>query len=363
MLIGIDASHANKIQRTGVEEYCWQIIQNLKKIIPSTVRVVLYSPTVLFPELADLPTNWEVKVLAWPLKKLWSQIPLAYELWKNPPDIYFSPGQLLPWLAPKNSVVMVHDSAFEAYPDAYRFFSRLYLRWMNKIIVQKADKILVSADFNKQELEKYYGRVENIFITPLAYDSTKYNVAGNKKTDLGKYILSIGRLETKKNTARLVVAFTEIKKQLPDLKLVLIGTPGAGYEEIEQAIEQSPNKKDIILPGFVRSEEVAEYLRGAAAFVFPSLYEGFGIPILEAMACGTAVVASRGSGLDEVGGAAVEYVDSLSTNDIADKILKLLQDEDYKKQKIAQGLERVKNFSWEQAARATSEILLNKKTG
>lgn len=374
MLVGIDASHANKIHRTGVEEYCFQIIQELKKIIPSDAKVVLYSDNVLIPELAQLPNNWEVKILAWPFKKMWSQLRLACELWNRSPDVYFSPGQLLPFFSHKNSVVMVHDSAFEAYPSAYRFFGCQYLKWMNRLIVKKAKLILTSTEFNKKELLKYYCHCEpqakqslanKIKVIPLAFDSQKFNLEKQAgKNIYGQYILSIGRLEEKKNTKRIVEAFEMVKKQMPDLKLVLVGKPGAGYEKVKQAIEQNKYRKDIILPGFVSPDNLVTILKNAQVFVFPSLYEGFGIPVLEAMAVGVPVIASKGSALEEVGGEAIEYVDPLDIGDISSKIFELLHDDEYRKNKINLGLELVKKYFWNETARLTWEAIktLNKKS-
>ncbi len=367
MIIGIDASHANKDKRTGVEEYCFQMIQEFKKIIPPDVRVILYSTGELLPELSALPKNWEVKILKWPLKKLWSQFRLAYELWKNSVDVYFSPGQLLPFFAPKNSAVTVHDSAFEAFPSAYRFFGRQYLKLMNRLIVKKASIILTSTEFNKKELLKYYGKLfqdetilkDKIKVVPLAYDSTKYNLdVPLEKNIYGDYILSIGRLEEKKNTRRIMEAFDSLKKDFSDLKLVLVGSPGAGYEKVKQAIENSPNKKDIILPGFVPSQKMPSILKQAKVFVFPSQYEGFGIPVLEALAVGVPVVAGDVEALKEVGGDALEYAVVDSVQDISVKIAGLLSDNDKCNQKIELGLKLVKNFSWENTAKQSLGYLL-----
>lgn len=367
MIIGIDASHANKPNRTGVEEYCFQIIQEFKKIIPPKVRVILYTPNVLLPELSELPKNWEVKILKWPLKKLWSQFPLAFELWKNPPNVYFSPGQLLPVFAPKNSVVIVHDSAFEAFPNAYRFWGRQYLKLMNRLIVKKASTILTSTEFNKKELLKYYGKLfldENILknkikIVPLAYDKARYNLdVPLEKNIYGEYILSIGRLEEKKNTRRIVEAFDLLKNDFTDLKLVLVGSPGAGYEKVAQAIENSPNKKDIILPGYVAADKITSILKQAKVFVFPSQYEGFGIPVLEALAVGVPVVAGSIEALKEVGSDALEYAVVDSNQDIAAKIAGLLNNNDKRNQKIELGLKLVKNFSWENTAKQSLNHIL-----
>lgn len=366
MIIGIDASHANKANRTGVEEYCFQIIQEFKKIVPSDVKVVLYSSTALLSELAVLPSNWEVKILSWPLKKMWSQFRLAYELWKNPPDAYFSPGQLLPFFAPKNSVVTVHDSAFEAFPSAYRFFGRHYLKLMNRLILKKAKLILTSTEFNKEEMLKYYKKYfplidelkNKISVVPLAYDDNKYNLeAPVLENKYGRYILSIGRLEEKKNTKRIVEAFNILKKQHQDLKLALVGSPGAGYKAVEKEIEQSEYKKDIICPGFVSPDQLVSMLKQAQAFVFPSLYEGFGIPVLEAMAVGVPVVAGDIPALKEVGESAVAYANPIESLDLATKINDLISNSQMCEQKIILGLDLVKKYRWSKTAEKTWNLL------
>lgn len=357
MIIGIDASHANKTNRTGVEEYCFQMVEELKKIIPSQTRVILFSPTPLLSEFSDLPNNWEVKVLRWPFKKMWSQFCLAYELWRHPVDIYFSPGQLLPFFAPKNSVVTVHDSAFEAFPSAYRFWGRQYLKWMNKMIVKKSKLILTSTKFNKSELLRYYGclfeKQKSLFnkikVVPLAYNNKKFNLQTPSNNTFGQYILSIGRLEQKKNTRSIIEAFDLLKTKLTDLKLVLVGSPGAGYAQVKQAIESSEYKNDIIETGYI--EDAAGVLKNAQVFVFPSLYEGFGIPVLEALASGVPVVASDIESLYEVGCEALVY--SKNSQDLADEVFRLITDNSFRQNKINLGLQLVKEFGWEKTAQAS----------
>ncbi len=372
MLIGIEATHANQADRTGVEEYCWQMIQEFKKIIPSSVRVVLYSDQPLRGELGLLPQNWQVKVLSWPFKKGWSQVRLSLEFLFYPPDVFFAPGQLVPLICPKQTVVMIHDSAFLVFPNAYNFLGRQYLKLMNKLILRKAKLIIASSEFNKRELLRLYGKkIENkIKVVPLAYDDKRFVIARSEATWLRRsvdmlrkyhimkpYIISIGRLEEKKNTKRIVEAFNLIKSQLrtpnSELQLVLIGKPGVGYEEIKAEIERSPDRENIIHPGYVSPEDLPTLLSAAEAFVFPSLYEGFGIPLLEAMASGCPVVTSRGSALEEVGGNAAVYVDPSSVEDIAKAIETILSNKEKKEQMVEAGLTRVKQFSWEKTADKT----------
>ena len=169
-------------------------------------------------------------------------------------------------------------------------------------------------------------------------------------------MLSIGRLEEKKNTVRIVKAFEKIKNrpQTPDprLQLVLVGLEGFGYEKVKDVIENSAYKDDIIVLGWVENQDLPALMQSAGVFVFPSLYEGFGIPVLEAFVSGTPVVASSGGASQEIGGDACEYVDPMSVGDIVRGVEKAIQGNN-----IEKGKERVKNFSWEKCARETWEVL------
>jgi glycosyltransferase involved in cell wall biosynthesis len=230
--------------------------------------------------------------------------------------------------------------------------------------VKKSKLILTSTEFNKKEILNFYDSFlkDKIQVIPLAYDNNKFNSNIKKQENIyGRYILSIGRLEEKKNTKRIVEAFNILKKDLPDLKLILIGAAGAGYDEVKQAIDTSEYKTDIILLGFVLPQDLTSILAQAQVFVFPSLYEGFGIPILEAMAVGVPVIASKGTALPEVGGEAAVYADPLVVKDFASKIVLLIKDENLRKQQINLGWQRVKDFSWQKTAGQTWQILKNIK--
>jgi glycosyltransferase involved in cell wall biosynthesis len=362
MKIAIESAHANKNQKSGVENVCYFLIQNLKKIIPPEHQILLYTNKSLKNGLEIMPTHWQEKVLAWPLKKIWSQIRLSYEFLVYSPDIFFAPGQLIPWFCPKNTIVFVHDSAFMSQPKAYGFLSRVYLKWMNKRIVKVAKKIIVSAEFNKQELLKYYKiNLEKITVVPLAYDKNlfhqNYSIEDKQKvlkkyriTD--KYLLSVGRLEDKKNTVRIVEAFELFKKEGREEKLVLVGKYGKGKtgQTVREKIANSEYKKDILVIDWVDDIDLPLLFSGAEVFVFPSNYEGFGLPILEAMAVGCPVIISNTTAMLEVGGDAVESVDPKNTQEIVEKIKILVDNATYRQEKIEKGLKRVKDYSWEKTA-------------
>lgn len=365
MVIGIEANHANKEQRTGVENYCWQIINNLKTQIPSDVRVILYAQKPLLPGLAEeMPVNWEIKILKWPFTKLWSQIRLSLELFRNKPDIFFAPGQLIPFGCPKKTIVTVHDSAFKIFPKAYSFFGKIYLKWMNKRIADQAKMILTPSQFSKNEFVKLYSfPAEKILVTPLGYDEKLFNFEVDKenfKNNLNitkPFIFYVGRLEEKKNITTLIRAFEKIKINF-DCQLVLAGKPGFGYEKIEKLLMQSLWQKDILTPGWLSDKEVANCLKKAKIFVFPSLYEGFGLPLLEAFACGCPVIATKGHSLEEVGANACEYFEAKDWLVLAQKIADLLSDENKLLNLRQQGFIRVKNYSWRKTAEITKKALL-----
>lgn len=369
MIIGIEANHANKEQKTGVENYCWCVINNLKKQIPSDVRVILYSQKPLLPGLAEnMPLNWEIKILAWPLKKLWSQLRLSLELFLNPPDVFFAPGQLIPFFSPKNTVVTIHDCAFLVNKEAYNLGGRLYLTWMNDRITKKAKVILTPSEFTRREILRLYPFLlpEQIVVTPLACDQNIYRVLKEEEKNISlfknlkitkPFLVYLGRVEEKKNVFGLVQAFNLLKKEL-DVQLVLIGKGLVGFEKIKTEIENSLYKNDIFLLGWQSERDVVGLLNGAKVFILPSFYEGFGLPVLEAFSCGCPVVAAKGHSLEEVGGEAAIYFNPNNIADISEKASCFFYDEKLRMQYLGMGLERVKKFTWEQTAHNTAKILL-----
>ena len=363
MVIGIEAAHANKKERTGVEGYCFFLIQALKKTIPATETVILYSNKPLIDELKDLPPNWKVKILHWPFGKFWNQIRLSIHfLFHKNPDVFFSPGQIVPLICPKVTVTMIHDSAFLVYPGAYGMLSRTYLKWMNKQIIKKSTLLITSTEFNKNELGRLYGLnvAKRVAVIPIAFQPLVVPANFNEK-ELGvtkKYIISVGRLETKKNTRQIIEAFTIIKKSV-DLQLVLVGNPGVGYHHIKKAIKQCPYKEDIITFNFLEKEKLAGLMKNAGVFVFPSLYEGFGLPLLEAFSLGVPTVSPNIEALKEIGHGAACYVDPLDNNSLAEAVIKIINNTGEQIKYSQEGKERAAFFSWEKTAKETWSAIAN----
>ena len=317
--------------------------------------------------LKNLAENFEEKVLNWPLPRLWTQGRLSLEMFKNPPDVLFVPAHIIPLVHPKKSIVTIHDIGFARYPEIYSWKDIWYHKWAIYWAARRAYKIITISEFSKKELiEVYKINPERIRVIPLAYNKDLYKVIDNKekiKEVLDKYkiskpyLLFIGRLEQKKNVLAIIESFKILKSTKPDLKLVLIGRPGYKFEEIEKKIKEYGLAEDIIMPGWVEEPELPYLLNGAEVFVFPSFYEGFGIPILEAMACGTPVVSSNTTSIPEVAGQAALLVNPNNHEELAEKIKNILDDNNLRQDLINKGLERVKEFSWDKCARETSDVL------
>ncbi len=374
MKIAIDASRANNSQKTGVENYAFFLIEELKKKVPENIQVVLYSREKLVGALAELPKNWQSKVLRWPPKRFWTQIRLSFEMISNPPDVLFVPAHVFPIIHPKKIVMTVHDIAAYRFPQSYNWFEKWYSLWSAKTATRNLWKIITPSEFTKNELLEYVNQKnldQKIKVIAHGYDKSFKRISNKEKTkqilekyDIEKpFIMTIGRLEQKKNTENIIKSFDILKKQNLDnyqnLKLVLAGKPGFGYQAVKTAIQNSQFKKDIIELGWVDSDGLPTLLNACSVFLFPSLYEGFGIPVLEAMACGVPTIVSESSSLFEFSKDAVAHVSAENPEQIAETINLLFTDIEYRDQKINHAYEYVENFSWEKSADQTLELLLS----
>ncbi len=377
MLIGIDASRANNEQKTGVEWYAWHLIQELKKIIPSEHRVVLYTREPLCGELGVLPDNWQEKVLHWPPKRLWTQVRLSWEMYFHPPEVLFVPAHVMPLVSPAHTILTIHDLGGIRFPSGYNFFERWYGKFSTRSALKNEQtKIIAPSEFTAQELQTLFGASrERIKVVYNGYDSKIFqtDIASEecvrvKKTYglLNNYVMSISRLEEKKNTLGIIKGFEiwcdKRERERPggarQWQLLLLGKPGFGYAEIARAIEMSPYSKQIVRPGWVESIDVPILMKGAFAFIFPSFYEGFGIPVVEAMAVGVPVVASYSGSLPEVCSDAALYVNPFKPAEIATQIGVLLDDKNLRQTLIAVGIKRAQKFSWSKAAHEILKCIL-----
>lgn len=385
--IGIDASRANVTKRTGTEWYIFNLLQQFKQLIPKGFRVIIYTKEPLLPDLYPLPVNWENHVLRWPPRLLWTQLRLSFTMlkWWSRPDVLFIPAHTIPLIHPKKTIYVAHDLGFERYAELYAnnyiggpWMNRLikllslgqyntseldYHRWSMRFAAHHASNIITISQFTKQELQHFYNIPENkIAVVYNGFSTQDYQpVQPALSPSTLPYLLFIGRIEHKKNIINLIKAFGIVHHafHLPYI-LKLVGMPGFGYEDILAEIKNQRVVSEVELCGYIPQKQMRQLMGGAAAFVFPSNYEGFGIPILEALSMGTIVACSDIPPLREIGGEAPYYFNKDNPAAMAKTIAIAVQQDNPVQHKTRRtcGYQQVQRFSWQQCAQQTWQVIL-----
>ncbi len=363
MIIAIDGYEANVKNRVGIGRYAFEILKHIYPLIEKSHSVRVYLPT---PPLPDMPkeTSWWTYRIAKP-SKLWTFIGLPFGLKKDLPraDVVFSPTHYIPRFTSIPRVMSIMDLSYLFYPEMFRAKDLHQLTSWTAYSVRHVRKILTISESTKHAIMKAYqipeDRVAVTYpgMTKMANPTNQQvaNILEKYKID-GSYILSVGTLQPRKNFVRLIETFSLLPG---DIKLVIVGKKGWLYEEILDAPRKFGIEEKVIFLDFVPDSDLPALYKQAACFALPSLYEGFGLPVLEAMAYGTPVVVSNVSSLPEIAGKAGIYVDPQDTESIAKGLEKAVSEREQKagKERIAEGLAQVKKFTWEKAARQTLEIL------
>jgi glycosyltransferase involved in cell wall biosynthesis len=284
------------------------------------------------------------------------------------------PVQNMPILRRKNlkTVVTIHDLAFKIFPQHFTKKDLMKLNGLADMAIKNADKIIAISNSTKDDIIRFYPKInrEKIAVIHNGFDSELFGqkvsqeksskILRNYNLEAGTYLLYVGAIQPRKNLGVLIDAFEKAKEKNPDLKLVLAGAPAWKSENTFEKITHSPFKEDITVTGNLSFENVSILYQNALMFIFPSLYEGFGIPILEAMASGMPVILAKNSSLPEVGGEAALYFATENSAELASCINKIIEDKVLRENLIRKGLEHCKNFSWEKCAQQTLDILLKK---
>lgn len=362
MMIGVDASRATRSQRTGTETYSAEIIRRLPALVGGH-RLRLYTDRPPSGELRAIgaPAEWRVM----PFPRLWTHLRLSLEMVRDPPDVLFVPAHVVPLLHPRRCVVTVHDLGYIPFRDAHPTFSRWYLELSTRWNVRVAKRILADSEATRKDLARHYAvDPAKVKVVYPGYDSQRFRpaTAGEVLTRVcqrygisGPYVLFLGTLQPRKNLVRLVEAFAQV--ETGEARLVIAGQRGWMAGELFRRVESLGLTGRVLFPGYVASEDVPALLAGATLFAFPSLYEGFGLPVLEAMACGTPVICSNAASLPEVAGDAALLVDPRDTAALTWALQRLLGDETLRRELSARGLERARRFSWDSCARQVAEVL------
>ena len=359
--IGLEITRANKDNKTGTEWYAWHLYQEFKKIEKRN-KFYIYFNNDLAEKLREVPANFYLMRLLWRFSKIWTHLRLCLELLIHPVDKFFATNAL-PLLTRGEIILTVHDLGFLRNPELYHPLERIYQRVSHFFAIQRAHKIIAISEATKKDILYYYPKAKHkIKVIYDGYNDKAFKVRSNKEKEgikekynlPDKYLLYIGRLETKKNIQNLIKAYKKIKNK--EIPLILGGRAGNyGYQEIRELAKDNNN---IIFLGYVPQKDYQLLLAAAFLFVFPSKFEGFGIPVIEAMASGVPVLCSDIPSFREITNNNVFFFDPHDINDIARVIDKLIEDKELRKELINKSLKQVESFSWQRCAQESLEYIL-----
>jgi len=279
-------------------------------------------------------------------------------------DIVVEPRHFGPFNLPKNikRVTVIHDLSPIHYPQWHQFISSKLQQLFLPSILKRADHIITNSNFTAQDVINYFpftkDKTSGILLGKEDFFKPKPNLSLLAKLGLkAPYLLHTGTIEPRKNLSLLVKAFEQIKKeQSTNLQLVLVGKLGWKSESLQEQINVSPFKKDILLLGYVERTVLPTIYTGAKAFVYPSYFEGFGLPVLEAMSCGTPVIVSNVSSLPEIIGTAGLVFSPNNQDQLVKRINKVLEDESLQQALSKKSLQQAAKFSWHKTAQETLQI-------
>lgn len=362
MIIGIDASRATSNAPTGTEHYSRELIRALVALDRKN-QYRLYTRENISRDWFTA-TNLQFPILnlqvcAIPLPRAWTHARLSFEMLMRAPDALWVPAHVLPLVHPRHSFVTIHDLGQVRFPEAHPLLQRVYHNWAVWWSTRAARHLFADSEATRDDLTKFFrAPPEKVSVVYPAYDAQLFqplrdavaieNVRAKYRI-LGDYVLTVGTIHPRKNYARLINAFRKL--EVRDLRLVIVGKRGWLSDSIYERVKELNLQSRVSFLDYVPASDLPALLSGARLFAFPSLHEGFGLPILEAQACGVPVVCSMTSSLPEVAGDAALFFDPLDVDAIAGALQRALTDDLLRAKLIAHGFDNVKRFSWEVSAR------------
>ncbi len=361
MVIAIDASKLEVIHKTGTEYYAETLIRGLLQSISAEHSIILYSHKALPQDICEIHPNTQNHLIS--NNFLWTLWGLSLALLKDKPNRFYTPASIIPPIHPKRSIIVIHGLEYEAFPQAYSLFRFWHLAIFTKLSARWAYKIITPTTSTKEDLASEYEIKENkIIVIPSGIPQSQQKDKDSIRPEIESlvnttYIFAIGRKELRKNLITLIKAFDLVKKDKPELKLVLVGVPGYGYRDILMQIKKSPSKKDIIEFDRVNNAEKLALYQNAKVLAYPSYYEGFGFPILEGLQQGIPVLASDIPSSREVGADMIQYVEVDNISAWANSLKELL-DFEPQEEIITKRKKYTKQFNFTDTINKTKNIIL-----
>jgi glycosyltransferase involved in cell wall biosynthesis len=361
--IGIDA---RKLHDFGIGTYIRNLLRQLARLDHDTEFVLLCRPDDI-AALSGLGPNFRPVAEQSGNYSVGEQLRIPLALRRERVTLFHAPHYVLPPLVPCRSVVTIHDCIHLRFPQYLPNRLALgYARATMSLASRRATRILTVSESSKRDIVRFFGTApEKIDVIPNSYDDRFGVEPGEEEVYRvreryqlhDQFVLYAGNVKPHKNLERLIDAFDLVRKRgLDHVKLVLIGDEISKYAALRRAIHRHQLHKYVRFLGYLPEDTLAVMYRLAGVFVFPSLYEGFGLPPLEAMASGTPVVTSNVSSLPEVAGDAAVLVDPYDHHAIADGIYSVLSNEPYRQELRRKGLVRASQFSWENSVRRVMDI-------
>lgn len=301
-----------------------------------------------------------------PARILWEQLILPFQVWRRHIDILLSAGMTAPFYCPATSVVVIHDLQHVNQPKNFPTITLFFLKTIIYLSSRSADGIIAISQKVKNDIVKFYkvspGKIDVIYHaadTALFFPVEKDDLlSARKKYHLPeRFILYIASSLPHKNHERLFVAFKIIKERIKGIKLVLIGARDKGFDAVSEMINRLGLQDDVVFLGWLPFEDIPLIYCASEVFVFPSLHEGFGIPVLEAMSCGVPVVCSDIEPLTEIAGEAALFFDPYNPDNIAEVVLSVLKNRALRQRLIDEGFKRTTKFSWRDTALNTLSFM------
>lgn len=383
MKFGINGQEANNKYRVGVGQYAFEVLKELAKLELSKQQFTVFLSEDPREDLPVVNDGWKYEVFGpkpkWTLWSLQKRL-FALKMKSNSPDVFFTPTHYTPLLMPCPSVISIMDMSFETLPEFFKKSDLYQLKYWTKLSAIQAKKIITISEFSKREICRIYGFPEDkVVVTTLGYDKERFKKSVNSDHEeikkalhslkiSGEYLLFLGTLQPKKNLVRLIEAMSQLKDR--NLKLVVVGMVNEGRggwmnKDIFASVTKLGLKDRVIFTGYIPDEQVPLLMAGAKAYVLPSLYEGFGIPAVEAMALGKPIIVSQVASLPEVCGTGAIYIENpFDVTSIKQSLEQFLEMSESEIQtRIQFGLEWVKRYNWEDTARKTLEVLYDVAKG
>ena len=369
MHIGLNAhllSSSSSYRAAGISWYIHSLLQHLPKAADQHRFTAFLGDNAASRTFPDLQTRVSALPTARPAARIvWEQLVQPVQLLRERVDLLHSLAFVQPVVLPCPGIVTIYDLSFILFPQRFQSWRRLYLRWGTAYSARRARRVIAISASTRRDIVRLLGVPEaKVDVVPCGVDEDFRPVdqAGlldelRKKRHLPpRMLLFVGTIEPRKNLVTLLESYSILRERIHPPPLVIAGPKGWRHEEVFSQARELELLDDVIFPGYIPRDELPLWYNAADLFVYPSLYEGFGLPPLEAMACGTPVVASDTSSLPEVIGDAGLLVEPSNADEMALAMQRVLTDGDLRKALGKKGLERASTYTWRRAAQDTVKV-------